>query len=90
MRARRNETLRLEILRERPDGRGLPNKALPPSADESRAAAGERGRCAAQARARQGEAQLKMWTDNWDDLVEFEIVPVRTSDHAASVIGPQL
>jgi hypothetical protein len=35
-------------------------------------------------------AQLKQWTDNWDDLVEFEIVPVRTSDQAASVIAPQL
>ena len=21
------------------------------------------------------EAQLKLWTDNWDDLVDFEIVP---------------
>lgn len=36
------------------------------------------------------EAQLKQWTQHWDDLVEFEIVPVRTSDQAASVIAPQL
>jgi hypothetical protein len=38
----------------------------------------------------ESEAQLKMWTEHWDDLVEFEIVPVRTSDQAASVIAPQL
>jgi len=36
------------------------------------------------------EALLKVWTDNWDDLVEFEIVPVRDSEQAARVIGPQL
>ena len=36
------------------------------------------------------EAQLKEWTDKWDDLVEFEVVQVRTSDQAASVIAPQL
>jgi len=33
---------------------------------------------------------LKAWTDNWDDLVEFEIVPVRTSTEAAQAIAPQL
>ncbi len=38
----------------------------------------------------ESEAQLKGWTDNWNDLVEFEIVPVRTSDQAASVIAPEL
>lgn len=36
------------------------------------------------------EAMLKEWTDNWDDLVEFEIVPVRTSEQAANAIGPEL
>jgi len=36
------------------------------------------------------EADLKAWTDNWDDLVEFEIVPVRTSAEAAQAIAPQL
>ena len=30
------------------------------------------------------------WTDAWQDLVEFEIVPVRTSAEAAQVIAPQL
>jgi len=33
---------------------------------------------------------LKDWTDNWSDLVEFEIVPVRTSEEAAQAIAPQL
>ena len=30
------------------------------------------------------------WTNAWQDLVEFEIVPVRTSAEAAQVIAPQL
>ncbi len=36
------------------------------------------------------EAILKEWTDNWNDLVQFEIVPVRTSEQAARAITPQL
>ena len=28
------------------------------------------------------EDVLKEWTDHWSDLVEFEIVPVRTSEQA--------
>jgi hypothetical protein len=36
------------------------------------------------------EAALKAWTDNWDDLVDFEIVPVRTSRQAAEAIAPEL
>ena len=32
------------------------------------------------------EALFKQWTANWDDLVDFEIVPVRTSAEAAAVI----
>lgn len=31
------------------------------------------------------EALLKEWTSNWDDLVDFEIVPVRTSAEAAAI-----
>ena len=31
-----------------------------------------------------------VWTDAWGDLVEFEIVPVRTSAEAAQVIAPRL
>ena len=35
-------------------------------------------------------ALLEKWTDNWDDLVEFEIVEVQTSEQAAAVIAPEL
>ena len=35
------------------------------------------------------EAQLREWTARWDDLVEFEIVPVRTSAEAAAAIAPE-
>jgi len=38
----------------------------------------------------ESEAMLKKWTDNWDDLVEFEIVPVRTSEEAAREIASEL
>jgi hypothetical protein len=30
---------------------------------------------------------LKEWTHHWEDLVEFEIVPVRTSEEAAQAIA---
>ena len=30
------------------------------------------------------EALFRQWTANWDDLVDFEIVPVRTSAEAAA------
>ena len=33
------------------------------------------------------EAQLRRWAANWDDLVDFEIVPVRTSADAAALMG---
>jgi len=36
------------------------------------------------------EAALREWTIRWEDLVEFEIVPVRTSAEAARVIAPDL
>lgn len=36
------------------------------------------------------EAGLREWTRHWDDLVEFEIVPVRTSENAARAIAPRL
>jgi hypothetical protein len=36
------------------------------------------------------EARLKEWTRHWDDLTDFEIVPVRTSAEAAAVIRPEL
>lgn len=36
------------------------------------------------------EEDLQAWTANWQDLVDFEIVPVRTSADAAAAIAPQL
>ena len=36
------------------------------------------------------ESLLRQWTANWDDLVDFEIVPVRTSEEAAKAIAPRL
>lgn len=36
------------------------------------------------------EALFKEWTANWVDLIDFEIVPVRTSAEAAAVIAPEL
>jgi hypothetical protein len=36
------------------------------------------------------EALLGEWTRNWDDLAEFEVVPVRTSAEAAAAIAPRL
>jgi hypothetical protein len=38
----------------------------------------------------ESEASLQEWTTNWDDLCEFEIVPVRSSAEAAAAIAPQL
>jgi hypothetical protein len=36
------------------------------------------------------EQRLADWTANWSDLVDFEIVPVRTSAAAAALIAPEL
>jgi hypothetical protein len=36
------------------------------------------------------EELLHQWIDRWKDLVDFEIVPVRTSDEARAVIAPRL
>ena len=36
------------------------------------------------------EAALAEWTRHWDDLVRFEVVPVRTSEEAAKHIAPAL
>ena len=33
------------------------------------------------------ETLFKQWTANWDDLVDFEIVPVRTSAEAAAAMA---
>ena len=36
------------------------------------------------------EASFREWTANWDDLVDFEIIRVRTSAEAAAAIATQL
>jgi len=36
------------------------------------------------------EALFGEWTANWNDVVDFEIVPVRTSAEAAAAIEDQL
>jgi hypothetical protein len=38
----------------------------------------------------ESEAVVREWTANWDDLIEFEIIPVRTSSEAAAAIAPEL
>ena len=35
-------------------------------------------------------ALLDQWIANWNDLVEFEVYPVMTSQQAAEKIGPRL
>jgi hypothetical protein len=35
-------------------------------------------------------ALLEGWMNNWRDLVEFEVIPVRTSADAAEAIAPRL
>jgi hypothetical protein len=35
----------------------------------------------------ENEALFAEWTARWNDLIEFEIVPVRTSAEAAAAIG---
>jgi len=35
-------------------------------------------------------AALSPWTKHWDDLVDFEIVPVRTSEEAARAMESEL
>lgn len=36
------------------------------------------------------ESPIREWIAAWNDLVEFEVVPVRTSAEAAAAIAPQL
>lgn len=33
---------------------------------------------------------FKEWTARWDDLIDFEIVPVRTSAEALAAVAPDL
>lgn len=34
------------------------------------------------------ELRLREWTTHWDDLADFEIIPVRTSADAAAIMQP--
>ena len=36
------------------------------------------------------ESLVRAWMANWNDLVDFEVVPVRTSADAAAAIAPEL
>jgi hypothetical protein len=36
------------------------------------------------------EAGIREWTAKWDDLIDFEIIPVRTSADAANAIEQEL
>ncbi|PYQ56032.1 MAG: hypothetical protein DMF78_00200 [Acidobacteria bacterium] len=36
------------------------------------------------------ERHLQQWAANWSDLIDFELIPVRTSHEAAAVIAPEL
>jgi hypothetical protein len=36
------------------------------------------------------ETALEQWMRNWCDLVDFEVVPVRTSEDAAAAMAPWL
>jgi hypothetical protein len=38
----------------------------------------------------ESKAVLKKWTANWEDLIDFEIIPVRTSEQAVKAIAPEL
>jgi len=38
----------------------------------------------------ESEALFKEWTVNWEDLIDFEIIPVRTSAEAVAAIAPEL
>jgi hypothetical protein len=35
----------------------------------------------------ENEARLREWTQHWDDLTDFEIVPVRASTDAAAIMA---
>lgn len=36
------------------------------------------------------QAVFGEWTANWEDVIDFDIVPVRTSAEAAAAIEPEL
>jgi hypothetical protein len=36
------------------------------------------------------ETRIREWTAKWEDLIEFEVIPVRTSAEAAAAIAPEI
>ena len=36
------------------------------------------------------EALLRQWAAHWSDLIDFDLIPVRTSQEAAAAIAPEL
>ena len=36
------------------------------------------------------ERLLQQWTAHWSDLIDFELIPLRTSQEAAAAIAPEL
>jgi hypothetical protein len=38
----------------------------------------------------ESEEHVRAWTVNWEDLIDFEIIPVRTSAEAAAAIAARL
>jgi hypothetical protein len=38
----------------------------------------------------EGELPLHEWISHWDDLIDFEVIAVRSSDDAAAAIAPEL
>jgi len=36
------------------------------------------------------ETLFEQWTSKWEDLVDFEIIPVRASAEASELIAPRL
>jgi hypothetical protein len=35
-------------------------------------------------------ALLAQWTDQWEDLVEFEVIPIMSSADAVAAVGTRL
>jgi len=44
-------------------------------------------RCCFQVMEAASEEALQQWTSHWDDLIDFEVIPVRTSAEAAAVMA---
>lgn len=47
-------------------------------------------RCCFQVMECDDPALLELWTENWEDLVEFEVLPVKTSAEVVELLGPRL